>query len=652
MVALVASLGSLAWAASSFPDVPASHPNYTAITDLADRGIISGKTDGKFYPSDQVTRQQFAKMIVGTGGYPVSEANICPFGDVTVSGPGDLYPDNYVAVCAAQGITLGKTETTFDPTGFITRYQVISMVVRTANDLAPGLLSAPPAGYGTWAGDLTHGANAARAEYNDLLAGLDLVSLNPLGNMTRGEVAQVLHNLLVKLGGGPGTTGGTYTLSVSAAGTGSGTVAKSPDLGAYNSGSTVLLTATAASGSVFMGWSGDASGSANPLSVTMDANKTIVATFNAGTVLYTLTASVPGGGGTITKSPNQTMYPSGTSVQLTAVPATGYSFHHWAGSATGTTNPVTVVMDSNKTVSAVFVPAITYTLTASVTPTGKGTVSKNPNKTAYNAGEQVTLTASPAAGYAFDYWSGSASGTSSSVTVTMNSNKTVTAHFKAVTYSLTVTVNPAGTGIVMRDKQAPYAAGTEVWLTANADSGYLFDHWSGDATGTSNPLKVTMTSNKTITAHYVRSYTIKVTAVPEGTGTITKTPNKSRYAEGTSVSLKANPAAGWVFDHWSRGLSGTANPLTVTVTEDKDALAWFHPIEYTLNVTIYPAGKGTVTKSPNQATYHYGDVVTLTAHPIAGWYLWHWGGSASGSANPLTVTINGNKTISATFNEP
>ena len=366
VVALTASLGSLALAASSsFPDVPGSHPNYAAITDLADRGIISGKTDGKFYPSDPVTRQQFAKMIVGTGGYPVSEANVCPFGDVTVSGPGDLYPDNFVAVCAAQGITLGKTETTFDPTGNITRYQVISMVVRTANDLQPGLLAAPPAGFGAWSGDPTHGANAARAEYNDLLAGLDLASLNPLGNMTRGEVAQVLHNLLLKLGGSPGTTGSsvpaaTYTLSVSTAGTGSGTVAKIPDQTTFAAGSTVVLTATAATGSIFMSWSGDASGDTNPLTVTMDSNKTIVATFNAGTVLYSLNTSVPGGGGTITKSPDQAMYPSGTSVQLTAVPATGYTFHHWTGAVTGITNPASVVMDSHKTVQAVFVPDVDY----------------------------------------------------------------------------------------------------------------------------------------------------------------------------------------------------------------------------------------------------------------------------------------------------
>ena len=202
MLALVVSITSLALAASTFPDVPSSHPYYTAINDLGSRGIIGGYVNGDFGPAAAVTRQQFAKMIVLTGGYPVSEADICPFLDVQTGGATTFFPDNYIAVCAAKGITIGVTATTFNPYGNITRNQVVSMVVRAADNLRPGLLTAPPTGWtgtGGWDLDATHGANAARAEYNGLLVGLDLTSLSPSGNMTRGEVAQVLHNLLVKL---------------------------------------------------------------------------------------------------------------------------------------------------------------------------------------------------------------------------------------------------------------------------------------------------------------------------------------------------------------------------------------------------------------------------------------------------------------------
>ena len=60
-------------------------------------------------------------------------------------------------------------------------------------------------------------------------------------------------------------------------------------------------------------------------------------------------------------------------------------------------------------------------------------------------------------------------------------------------------------------------------------------------------------------------------------------------------------------------------------------------------------GSGTVTKNPNQATYHYGDVVQLTAIPSTGWSFGSWSGDLSGSTNPQSITITGNKTVAATF---
>jgi len=69
-----------------------------------------------------------------------------------------------------------------------------------------------------------------------------------------------------------------------------------------------------------------------------------------------------------------------------------------------------------------------YTLTTNISPSGAGNVS--PSGGEYESGLNVTLTASPASGYLFDHWSGNASGTSSSITINMNTNKDVTAHFK------------------------------------------------------------------------------------------------------------------------------------------------------------------------------------------------------------------------------
>lgn len=74
----------------------------------------------------------------------------------------------------------------------------------------------------------------------------------------------------------------------------------------------------------------------------------------------TLTVNVsPSGGGSVTKNPNKTTYNDGESVQLTAVPAAGYAFSAWSGDLTGSTNPATIVMNADKTVTAIFGPAPT-----------------------------------------------------------------------------------------------------------------------------------------------------------------------------------------------------------------------------------------------------------------------------------------------------
>lgn len=70
-----------------------------------------------------------------------------------------------------------------------------------------------------------------------------------------------------------------------------------------------------------------------------------------------------------------------------------------------------------------------YTLSISVSPSGAGSVS--PSGGQYESGLQVTLSATPASEYTFDYWDGAASGSSPAVTITMDSDKSVTAHFKA-----------------------------------------------------------------------------------------------------------------------------------------------------------------------------------------------------------------------------
>lgn len=184
----------------SFTDVSLDNPYAVAISRLAAAKVISGFADHSFRPGEPVKRMQFAKMIARIIGLQPTVNDVCPFEDVpsNLDANDPLYPDHYVAAAFTYGVTQGKTATTFAPYDPIKRFQLISMVVRALEKAAPGLLKTPPADYhSTWDPALSpdHGQNARLAEYNHLLSGIPLASLNPWDPMPRGEVAQVLNNI-------------------------------------------------------------------------------------------------------------------------------------------------------------------------------------------------------------------------------------------------------------------------------------------------------------------------------------------------------------------------------------------------------------------------------------------------------------------------
>ncbi|NLE11187.1 MAG: hypothetical protein GX630_06730 [Actinobacteria bacterium] len=200
--------------ATGFADVAASSPHAAAIVDFTDRGVILGFGDGTFRPNTPVTRQQFAKMIVKALELTVTGSEVSPFIDVAIRfGEDPFYPSRYVAVCAAQGITKGKTATTFDPASGISREQLITMVARAAG------LADPPATYvpsftATQFSLLEHYQNARKAAYAAVLAGLQGVDAScDFGALSsRGECAQLLYNMRTFLAmQPPGSVGGRGT---------------------------------------------------------------------------------------------------------------------------------------------------------------------------------------------------------------------------------------------------------------------------------------------------------------------------------------------------------------------------------------------------------------------------------------------------------
>jgi len=175
----------------------------------------------------------------------------------------------------------------------------------------------------------------------------------------------------------------------------------------YNDGSVVPVVATASANYHFLNWTGtavDASKVADPhaagTTVTMDADYTLQANF----VLDTHTLTINVAHGSVTAIPSKPAYDYGETVTLQAAADTGYHFTSWSGDLNGSTNPGTLTMDADKTVTANFA-LNTYTLTLSSTVGG---VAYSPGEGTfqYHYGEQVLLQAKADPLFTFTGWRG------------------------------------------------------------------------------------------------------------------------------------------------------------------------------------------------------------------------------------------------------
>ena len=144
---------------------------------------------------------------------------------------------------------------------------------------------------------------------------------------------------------------------------------------------------------------------------------------------------------------------------------------------------------------------INYSLVVNVNPPEGGFV--NPDGGTVPAGEQISLLATPADEYLFDGWSGAETGTSPSISIIMDANKSVTANFIKKQYNLTLKVDGEGEIIKEVIKQGittDYNSGTIIKLTAKPADEWEFAEWQGAISGKENPKEITMTEDKTVTA--------------------------------------------------------------------------------------------------------------------------------------------------------
>lgn len=124
-----------------------------------------------------------------------------------------------------------------------------------------------------------------------------------------------------------------------------------PDSAVYKFGDQVTLEAIADTGYEFKSWSGDTTATSNPLQFSIIGDMNLVANF--APQVYSFTSSVkPKKGGTV--EPSEGNYEWGTEISVAATPNEGFRFLEWRGDTSNTSNPISLLMNSDKALTAVF----------------------------------------------------------------------------------------------------------------------------------------------------------------------------------------------------------------------------------------------------------------------------------------------------------
>ena len=217
---------------------------------------------------------------------------------------------------------------------------------------------------------------------------------------------------------------------------------------------------------------------------------------------YTLNIAA-GTGGTIDPSPGTHTFCEETEVPIEAIPYADYGFSHWSGDIPQgyeNDNPLTITVDSDKSIKANFVQ-LKCELTVS-SDTG-GTTDPSPGSYKYDTGTQVSVRAIPSSGHQFSGWTGQVPQgheNDNPITITVDSDKSIKANF-ILPCTLTIDAGDGGTTNPASGSHT-YDTGTQVSVRALPEIGYKFSGWGGDALGTTNPITITMDSDKSITASF------------------------------------------------------------------------------------------------------------------------------------------------------
>jgi hypothetical protein len=346
--------------ASGLPDIPIDFWARDYVYAMYNNNIMPACGSGGFCPDQNITRADMAVFILKTMGIEPAASCAGLFADVNASTVG-TETCKYIEKFSTLGITAGCGGANYCPNDYLTRAQMAVFFAKALN-------AQPGACLGSFFGDvnstvMTAGFCSYIEKFKDLniTAGCGSGNFCPDVNVSRAQMSVFLtkafdiffvpRNMLMV--GKTGTGSGSVKSEISGVVPASTPKVCSQDEcpEAYDPNTLISLTATADGTSNFIGWSGSCSGTANPVTVTLDISKTCKANFALKT--YTVSTSA-GAGGSI--SPASAVVNHGATKSFTVTPNAGYgilSVTGCGGSLSGntyTTGPITAIC----TVTAAF----------------------------------------------------------------------------------------------------------------------------------------------------------------------------------------------------------------------------------------------------------------------------------------------------------
>ncbi len=247
--------------------------------------------------------------------------------------------------------------------------------------------------------------------------------------------------------------------------------------------------------------------------------------------------------------------------------------------------------------------------------------------------------------------------TSNSATVrAIAYNNLVTDNYEAATVALkvipTYPLNVSNGGGSVAISPSPdlnannYLSNTLVTLNASAGIGWSFTHWTGAVNSADSTINVTMDQARTLQAVFVTTLNF----FTNGNGYIITEPPSGPFPYGSTVMLTGVAGAPSYFFGWAGYLSGFVNPLKIVVTNATGITALFGNLSGNqVKLVALPVGGGSLSVNPTKNVYTNGEVVAVSAISTSNRIFSIWSGAASGSENPILITLNGNTFLNGNF---